>query len=80
MKVKILAFGIARDILGSGDHVMDIPDNITIIETKNILTKKFPGFEQLRKFSIAINEEYRDDDFVISDQDELVIIPPVSGG
>ena len=40
----------------------------------------YPEFEKLRSFTIAVNAEYRSDDFVLSAQDEVVIIPPVSGG
>ena len=35
---------------------------------------------ELNTLSFAVNEEYRADDFVLSEDDEVVIIPPVSGG
>ncbi len=80
MKVKILAFGIAKDIVGGKSGEMDFTENATIAQVKEALTQQFPGFEELRKFSIAVNESYQEDDYVISEGDELVIIPPVSGG
>ena len=40
----------------------------------------FPDFEKLRSLSIAVNQEYREDDFLVKEGDEIVIIPPVSGG
>ena len=80
MKVKILAFGIAKDIVGGKSGEMEFSENATILEIKSALTQKYPDFEQLRKFSIAVNESYREDHYVIKEGDELVIIPPVSGG
>jgi len=80
MKVKILAFGIAKDIVGGQSGEMDFSEQATISEVKEALVQSYPAFEQLRKFSIAVNEAYREDDYVISEGDELVIIPPVSGG
>jgi len=80
MKVNILAFGIAKDIVGGKAGEMDFSEDATISEVKQALTEKYPSFEQLAKFSIAVNESYQDDHYVIKEGDELVIIPPVSGG
>ena len=80
MKVNIIAFGIAKDIIGGQLFSMDVADGIKVGELKNLLCKRFPEFEKLRSLAIAINEDYQEDDFVIAANDEVVIIPPVSGG
>ena len=80
MKVRIRAFGIAKDILGASEQTLDIPTSASVLEVKSELSRQYPEFEKLRKFSIAVNESYQEDSFLISEGDELVIIPPVSGG
>ncbi len=80
MKVKILAFGIAKEIVGSRKGEMDFSEEATISQVKDALSERFPKFETLRKFSIAVNESYQDDNYIIKEGDELAIIPPVSGG
>jgi len=80
MKIKILAFGVAQDIVGARKGEMDVTEEATIAEVKAALSDRFPRFEALNKFSIAVNEEYREDDYIIQSGDELAIIPPVSGG
>ena len=80
MKVDILAFGIAKDILNGSSLQIDLPDGATIGSLKAELMKRFPDFERLRSLRIALNAEYRADDVLLSEQDEIVIIPPVSGG
>lgn len=80
MTVKILAFGIAKDIVGGRSSDLVLEDNTTIADVKTALTKSFPAFKDLQKFAIAVNESYQEDDYEIHDGDELVIIPPVSGG
>ena len=80
MKVKILAFGIAKDIVGARKGEMDFTEEASISQVKAALSQRFPKFESLRKFSIAVNEEYQEDDYIIKEGDELAIIPPVSGG
>ena len=80
MKVDLVAFGIARDILGTSKMSLDIPDNSTIADLKRILLDLNEEFSRLRSLSLAINEEYAKDSDILADEDEVVIIPPVSGG
>ena len=79
MKVKLVAFGIAKDILGASQVHIHI-DGDTILDAKKTLVRDFPAFEKLASLRFAVNEDYQPDDFVIGPSDEVVIIPPVSGG
>lgn len=80
MQVEVLAFGIAKDIIGSSAIEFEIAPGDNIEELKSKLIREFPGFEKLRSFSLAVNQEYQEDDFLLSEKDEIAIIPPVSGG
>lgn len=80
MKINILAFGIAKDIIHGQTLGLEIQAGTTVGDLKMKLISQFPDFEKLRSLSIAVNEEYQEDDFVLSEKDEVVIIPPVSGG
>lgn len=81
MDIHLLAFGIAKDIVGGTTVALHLPEaQPTIADLKGLLCRRYPEFEQLRTFAIAVNASYRSDDFVLSPQDEVVIIPPVSGG
>lgn len=80
MNVKLVAFGVARDILNAREVDMSVNAIDNIGDLKQFLMENYPGFAQLRSFRMAVNEEYQDDDFQINDRDEIMIIPPVSGG
>jgi len=80
MKIKILAFGIAKDIIKGQNLEMEVADGQNVGALKNQLCEKFPDFSRLRSLAIAVNATYEADDFVLSEKDEIVIIPPVSGG
>ncbi|TXB63217.1 MoaD/ThiS family protein [Phaeodactylibacter luteus] len=80
MEINILAFGIARDILGGSQIQMPLPEGSTVGELKAALCSKFPAFAQLASLSIALNTSYASDSDPIRPTDEVVIIPPVSGG
>lgn len=80
MTVSILAFGIAKDIIGASSICLDISNTSDVAALKTILVKQYPKFEQLASLAIAVNAEYQSDDFLLNANDEIVIIPPVSGG
>ena len=80
MKIKVVAYGIAKDILKSKEKMWDISSDETISSFKRSLLTQYPSFANLTKLSFAVGEEYREDSFSLSDGDEVVIIPPVSGG
>lgn len=80
MKIKVLAFGIAKDIIKGQTVEIDLAEGQNVSSLKTALCAQFPDFNKLRSLSIAVNEEYREDDFGLNENDEVVIIPPVSGG
>jgi len=80
MTIKLVAFGIAKDILQSSTIDFSITEEATVGALKTDLCTQYPEFQRLKSFAIAVNEEYQNDDFIIKSSDEVVIIPPVSGG
>ena len=75
MIIDILAFGIAKDILGLSETTMSLEKSLSISELKSKLSERFPEFEKLRSFSIAVNQEYQEDDFMIKENDEIACSP-----
>lgn len=80
MKVKILAFGITKDILGASEKELETAENLNVGQLKNLLEESFPELKKLKSYFIALNEEYAEDEQIIESSDEIAIIPPVSGG
>ncbi len=80
MTINILAFGIAKDVIGDQSLPMELDHAITVRELKDKLTQQFPQFTTLASLRLAVNGEYVEDQTVINSRDEVVIIPPVSGG
>jgi len=70
MKIKIKAFAAVKEACGFEDKELTVSEGISV---EKILL-------ELKKCHPAINEEYCDQDSVLSDEDTLAILPPVSGG
>lgn len=80
MNLKIIAFGIAKEIIGQLEHSVELADTATVADLKAVLIQQFPDFQKLASLRVAINTEYANDDAVLCVNDEIVLIPPVSGG
>lgn len=80
MKIKILAFGIIKDIFKGSEIQLEINEYAKVSELKNKLEDDFPEIKKLKSYFIAVDDEYADDDLVLKSNNEIAIIPPVSGG
>lgn len=79
MKVTVTAFGIAKDILNKKQTEIEY-SGTTVADLRQQLIQQFPEFAKLASLKFAVNTDYVNDDFVLNSNDEVVLIPPVSGG
>ena len=77
-KLKLKAFGIAREIMGGRE--VEVDSVTTVAELRNLLLNAYPKLKELNSFMIAVNQTYATDEILVSPNDEIAIIPPVSGG
>jgi molybdopterin converting factor small subunit len=80
MKIQLISFGIAKEILQSRNLEVELREGDTIRELKEKLYGMYPDLSTLSSISFAVGENYQEDTYALHDRDEVVIIPPVSGG
>lgn len=80
MQLKVLAFGIVKDIFSSASVDIDLKDTPTVDHLKKILEEKYPSLQQLACYMVAVNNDYASGKDEVKMHDEVAIIPPVSGG
>ncbi len=80
MKINLLAFGITRDIVGGSEFQFDLAEGATVSELKARLGEQYPPLARLQSLAIAVNGEYAGEEVALKATDEIVLIPPVSGG
>jgi molybdopterin converting factor subunit 1 len=81
MKVKIKFFAILRERAGIGETAKDLREGSTVAELWGILQQDFPKLAVPGiRLLYAVNQEYVTTDHVLKDSDEVVFVPPVSGG
>ena len=80
MKINVLLFGIATDLIGSSSLQIELPINCSVASFKELLITKNGSLKEMSTYAVAINESYASDETLIKDNDVIAIIPPVSGG
>ncbi len=80
MKIKLTAFGIAKEILQSKQMDFELNSGDTISALRLTLIQRFPAFSKLKSLAFAVGINYQEDTFNLNEGDEVIIIPPVSGG
>ena len=89
MKIKLELFGASRDFSNKDYLVFNVKEKIEIkdfrVEIINYLNKNFKGnekFKQIVETSVFCNEDNNiiTDNYKISKDQKISIIPPIGGG
>jgi molybdopterin synthase catalytic subunit len=81
MKVKVKFFAILRERAGAGEIIKEIGEGGTVADLWAMLKKEYPKLAPVEtRLLFAVNQNYVRTDYELKDGDEVVFIPPVSGG
>lgn len=77
--VRLRYFASIREVLGRRDEEIEVPEGSTVADVWERLVASQPAL-RAQRFRPAVNEEYVDAQTALVAGDEVVFIPPVSGG
>lgn len=79
--VKVLFFAIAKELAGTSQSSIKVKSKISFEELKINICSAF-GLEKIKgNFVLAINQEYVEEGVLeLKSNDEIAVIPPLSGG
>jgi molybdopterin converting factor subunit 1 len=81
MRIHVRLFAMQRELVGSREVDLELPDGSTIESSWEELVRRHPLLARGRpSVRFARNAEYADPTTTLSDGDEVAMIPPVSGG
>ncbi len=81
MRVKVLFFGMLKDIVGSSEEQLTVADGAQLRSIFDHYASRFPRLGQLSSsIVLARNHEFSDASVCVTDGDEVAFLPPVSGG
>ena len=92
MRVRVLYFGVLREMAGIADEAAELADGATVGDLLGLLRARTSNtgmgneteedlIERLgRSLAVAVNREYGSASIVLREGDEVALLPPVSGG
>jgi MoaE-MoaD fusion protein len=81
MRVRILVFGVLKDLIPASFATLDLPDGAGVRDLLDHYRSSFEHREELwRSVAVAVNREYVSANHALKDGDEVALLPPVSGG
>jgi len=81
MQVRVLYFGMLRDIAGREREVAEVAEGTRLSDLVALLERGTPQLQTFRgAVAMAINYEYSAAEAELHDGDEVALLPPVSGG
>jgi molybdopterin converting factor subunit 1 len=79
MQVRVLFFGVLKDLLSSSGEALTVPEGTTVTQLLDRLRAR-AGHPVWSVLAVAVNQEYASGAAVLSEGDEVALLPPVSGG
>jgi molybdopterin converting factor subunit 1 len=79
--VKVLFFGMLRDIAGIKEEAIQLPGGSRLADVFAHYAARFPRLDGLSgSIVLAQNQQFAQRDALVADGDEIAFLPPVSGG
>jgi molybdopterin converting factor subunit 1 len=79
MRVRVLYFGVLKDVMGVQATVMEVAEGSSVAELLAVHRGLATAFVW-DSIAVAVNQEYARAGDVLKDDDEVALLPPVSGG
>jgi molybdopterin synthase catalytic subunit/molybdopterin converting factor small subunit len=81
MRVRVLFFGVLKDLAGRSSEVLELPDGALVRDLLTHCSSVAPLMrESLGSIAVTVNQEYAGPETVLNPDDEVGLLPPVSGG
>lgn len=79
--ITLKLFAVYQDVLGCPEITMELPAGTTIGQVCDRICNQHPELKKWQDLTrFGINLQFVEPDTILTDGDEVVLIPPVSGG
>jgi molybdopterin synthase catalytic subunit len=81
MRVKVLFFGVLKDIVGTAEDTVEVAPDATLASVFASYAERFETLRNKRSSILfARNRDFATGETELADNDEIAFLPPVSGG
>ncbi|MFY9740854.1 MAG: MoaD family protein [Candidatus Sulfotelmatobacter sp.] len=81
MRVRVLFFGILKDVAGRASESLELPAASSVRDALDYCISRWPEIKDVMpSVAVAVNQRYAGSDTMLDNGDEVALLPPVSGG
>jgi len=81
MRVRVLFFGMLKDLAGKSSETLELREGATVGDVLADCEAKIPRLKNaMASLAVAVNQQYAGAETVLRADDEVALLPPVSGG
>jgi molybdopterin synthase catalytic subunit len=81
MRIRVLFFGLLKDICGRAEDLLELPAGASLRSVFDHYAGLFPQLAGMaQSIVLARNREFAPPSEILADGDEVALLPPVSGG
>jgi MoaE-MoaD fusion protein len=81
MRVHVLFFGLLKELIGKSADEIEVCDGASVSDVLAHYESQIPPLKpSLPSIAVAVNQQYAGPDTKLKDNDEIALLPPVSGG
>ncbi|MGZ4135609.1 MAG: MoaD/ThiS family protein [Tumebacillaceae bacterium] len=81
MKVRILFFGMLKDLVRRDHEELELPEGSSIADVLTHYGSQVPDLKKwFSSVALAVNQQYVGPNTKLKAGDEIALLPPVSGG
>ena len=81
MKVRVLFFGVLKEVLKRDAESLTLPEPSSVFDLLQHYEQEHSALKQwLNSIAVSVNQEYASPETLLEQDDEVGLLPPVSGG
>src|SRR5437899_1535048 len=81
MQIRVLFFGMLKDLVGRGSDSLSLHENARLSDVLSHYEEHIPRLKALTaSIAMSVNQEYAGPEARLKQDDEVALLPPVSGG
>jgi molybdopterin converting factor subunit 1 len=81
MRVRVLFFGVLRELASKASEEIELPEGASVRDLVAQYESRIPHLKaSLASIALAVNQQYAAPDTKLNTDDEVALLPPVSGG
>jgi MoaE-MoaD fusion protein len=81
MRVRVIFFGAVKELTGKSREDVEVPDGGSVRDLLQHYESTVPELKTwFPSLALAVNQQYAHPDTILNPNDEIALLPPVSGG